>query len=117
MYVRRAVHEGPERISAARNVCFVRNLGFSRVYYNNGNSLPFFPIPFSRGYFGRGHDTTRIHASSLSFTGANQSIDSIFCGTDVLAPYGLPAGLFFSAAGRRQAQGTFRSTRKSGLTS
>ena len=110
MYGKRAVPEGPALISATRNVCFVRRLLFTCVYYNNGNSLPFFSIPISWGYFGGGRDTTGIHVSSPSFTAANQAIDSIFCDTDVLAPYWLEADLPLLHGWSQQAQSAIANT-------
>jgi len=77
----------------------VHNRVFTRVYYNNGNSLPVSSIPTSWGHFDQVRKPAdRCCVSSFSFTTANRTIDSVFVG-DVRAPHLLKAGLRFSKRG------------------
>jgi hypothetical protein len=86
----------------------VRNLVFTCVYYNNGNSLPVFSIPTTRGKLDQIVRRAEVGcASSHLSTKVNRAIDSVFVG-DVRAPHLLKAGLLLaSSAGRRPVQGTF----------
>lgn len=86
----------------------VRKLVFTYVYYNNGNSLPVFSIPTTRGKLDRIFRPAEDGCvSSHLSTKVNGAIDSGFVG-DVRAAHLLNAGLLLAQrAGRRPDQGTF----------
>ena len=84
----------------------VRNLVFTRVYYNNGNSLPLFSIPT---IWGKIDEVVRPAKGSCVLShlskSANWAIDNVFV-RDVRAPYLRNAGLLHTRAGHRPVRGT-----------
>ena len=94
--------------SAAQSGLRVRNLVFTCVYYNNGNSLPVFSIPTIWGKVGQAvRQAEGCCLLSHLFTTVNRALDSVFFG-DVRAPHLLKAGVSLARrSGRRPIQGTF----------
>ncbi len=81
--------------SDTENDLRVRKPVFTHVYYNNGNSLPFFSIPSIRGKYDQTRSAALRCASQVASFGPDAAISTVFFGVTCAPPL-LEAGLLFS---------------------